>query len=92
MRLELEPNESGYLYVVNQGSSQRWAVLYPRGAEKGSNRVEAGQKYSIPAQPSMAAEAKAFTITSPGGVEKLFVILSRNPEPDIEKLDLSDER
>jgi hypothetical protein len=82
LRLELEPNDNGFLYVVNQGSSQRWSVLYPRGAEQGSNRVEAGRKYSIPAKGA----SRAITITSPSGVEKLFVVLSRNPEPDIENL------
>ncbi len=86
LRLELEPNDSGYLYVVNQGSSQRWSVLYPRGAEQGSNRVQAGETYNIPARSGSTAQSMAFTITSPGGVEKLFVVLSRNPEPDIENL------
>jgi hypothetical protein len=79
--LGIETNDSGYLYVVAQGSSGRWNVAYPAEAVSGSNRVERGRTYKIPPGPD-----EVLTFDSRAGTERLFVVLTRKPVPDLEKL------
>jgi len=80
IRLSVEVNDTAYLYVVNRGSSGAWKVLFPAPEiQDGSNRVERGRHYEIPA-------GYVFTFDEQPGVEKLFLVLSRRPEPDLESL------
>jgi hypothetical protein len=79
--LAIETNDSGYLYVVAQGSSGRWEVQYPTEAVSGSNSVERGKTYKIPPAPD-----EFLTFDSRAGDERLFVVLTRRPVPDLEKL------
>ncbi len=80
IRLSVEANDSGYLYIVTRGSSGVWKVLFPSAEiEGGSNRVERGRRYGIPS-------GYTFTFDEQPGAEKLFVVLSRRPEADLEKL------
>jgi hypothetical protein len=79
--LGIETNDSGYLYVVAQGSSGRWEVKYPTERVSGSNRVERGKTYKIP-----PGADEVMTFDSQAGTERLFVVLSRKPLADLEKL------
>ncbi len=80
IRLTVESNDVGYLYVVMQGSSGIWKVLYPSAeAGGGSNQIERGHLYTVPA-------TAAFTFDEKSGSEKLFVVLSRQPEKNLENL------
>lgn len=82
IRVEVETNDSGYLYViVSQSSNGSWKVLYPSeetGGMRGGNRVVKGRSYQIP--------ATSFQFDENGGTEKLFVVLSRQPEQDLENM------
>ena len=50
IRLEMQANSAGYLYVVAQGSSGNWQVLFPsREVAGGSNEVSRGEVRQIPA-------------------------------------------
>jgi hypothetical protein len=79
--LGIETNDSGFLYVVAQGSSGRWEVKYPTERVSGSNRVERGKTYKIP-----PGADEVMTFDSRAGTERLFVVLSRKPLADLEKL------
>jgi len=80
IRLSVEVNDAAYLYIVNRGSSGAWKVLFPSAEiEGGNNRVEPGRRYQIPAE-------HVFTFDEQPGVEKLFLVLSRQPEADLENL------
>jgi hypothetical protein len=80
IRLSVEANDSGYLYIVTRGSSGVWKALFPSPEiEGGSNLVERGRRYEIPS-------GYTFTFDEQPGAEKLFIVLSRRPEPDLEKL------
>ncbi len=88
IKLTLEVNDTGYLYVIAQGSSGIWQVLYPsKELNDGDNRVQAGHVYTIPSDA-------VFSFDSRAGTEKLFLILSRQPEQDLESLiySLKDKR
>src|SRR5579863_5697693 len=79
IRLTVEVNAKGYLYVINQGSSGIWKVLFPSTDSGGDNRVQEGRSYRIPTDA-------VFTFDTRRGSEKLFIILARKPEKDLENL------
>ena len=80
IRLRLEVNASGYLYIVHRGSSGIWKPLFPTSETAGGdNRVERGRTYDIPA-------GYVFTFDEQPGEEKLFIVFTRKPEQDLEKL------
>jgi len=80
IQLTVEANDSGYLYIVHQGSSGAWKPMFPsQEIEDGNNRVERGRSYVLP-------PGSRFYFDDQPGEERLFVVLSRQPEPDLEKL------
>ncbi|MEO7145106.1 MAG: DUF4384 domain-containing protein [Bryobacteraceae bacterium] len=82
IRLNVEANDSAYLYIVMRGSSGKWQPLFPSPKiSGGDNRVERGKLYQIP--PGNQGQ---FTFDENAGEEKLFLVLSRQPEMDFEKL------
>jgi hypothetical protein len=77
IQLRVQANADGFLYIVSQGSSGAWQVLFPsKGRNEGSNRVKAGEDY----------HTSVFRFDSKPGVEKLFVVLSRMPEKDLDSV------
>lgn len=80
IRVSIEVNDGAYLYIVNRGSSGAWKVLFPSAeVQGGHNRVEPGRGYEIP-------PGYVFTFDEQPGVERLFLVLSRQPETDLESL------
>jgi len=80
IRVSVEVNDTAYLYIVNRGTSGAWKVLFPSAEiEGGNNRVERGRRYEVPA-------GYVFTFDEQPGTEQLFLVLSRQPEADLEKL------
>lgn len=83
IRLSLMANQDGYLYVIEQGSSGRWVPLYPGASATGgtaaaeSNKLIPGKEYIVPG-------SGAWRFTGSPGQEKLFVMLSRTPETNLE--------
>jgi hypothetical protein len=80
IRLRVEVNGSGYLYIIHRGSSGVWKPLFPSAeVAGGDNRVEKGKPYEIP-------PGYVFTFDEQPGEERLFIVLSRQPESDLEGL------
>jgi hypothetical protein len=80
IKITVVPNSPGYLYIVAQGSSGTWKPIFPSPeVEDGNNRVDGFRDYAMPPKSRMIFDSQA-------GTEKLFVILSREPEPDFEGL------
>lgn len=80
IRLKVEANDNGYLYVVNQGTSGTWQVVFPaKNIADGSNRVDAGKSYDLPQKSS-------WKFTGPAGTEKLFIVFSREPVKGLDEL------
>src|SRR3984885_3572211 len=49
IRLNVDTNTSGYLYVVMQGSSGNWRLLFPSpDVDGGNNRIDKGVSQQIP--------------------------------------------
>ena len=82
IRLEAQANSTGYLYVVAQGSSGNWQVLFPsREVANGNNLVHRGETRLVP-----GGNQGQFVFDEQAGTEKLFFVLSRQPEPSLDKL------
>ena len=81
IRLSVQANDNGYLYIVLRGSSGRWSPLFPsKEILSGDNKVKKGGEYEIP------LGSVWFAFDEQPGTEKLFIVLARQPEPDLEKL------
>jgi hypothetical protein len=81
VQLSLEVNDTGYLYVVTQGTSLKWRALFPSAEiENGDNRVQPAHTYTLP------PGRKAIGFDDQPGEEHLFVILSRQPVTEIDGL------
>jgi hypothetical protein len=88
IRFSVETNTSGYLFVVNRGSSGTWKLMFPAPEiADGNNRVEPMRLYAMPPGQGMV-----FSFDSNAGVENAFIVFSRKPEPDIEGLMYSLQR
>ena len=88
IRLRVDVNTSGYLYIISRGSSGNWKPLFPSSEiAGGDNRVQKGIQYEIPS-------GYVFTFDEQPGSEKLFLVFSRQPVSDLEGLiySLSDEQ
>jgi hypothetical protein len=80
IRLRVDVNTTGYLYIINRGTSGNWNPLFPSAqVAKGDNRVQKGIQYEIPA-------GYVFTFDEQPGTEKLFIVFSRRPVSDLEEL------
>jgi hypothetical protein len=82
--LEIESNNQGYIYVVHQGSNSDWSVLFPSNAPAKNgppNFIRPGQSVFIPTE-----EGTDIVFDDTPGIERLFVILSKNPETSLERL------
>jgi hypothetical protein len=81
VRVKVEGNRDGYLYVIARGSSGNWKPLFPASdSNGGENKIVAHRGYRLP------SDTQAFTFDEQAGEEQLFVIYSAEPVKDIEEL------
>ena len=80
IQIRVETNSAGYLYVISRGSSGTWKPLFPSPeVEDGNNRVDGFHSYDLPPKSRLIFDEQT-------GSEKVFVVFSREPEPNLEKL------
>lgn len=80
IRLRVDVNDTGYLYIIHRGSSGVWKPLFPSPEiAGGDNVVHKGRSYDIP-------HGYVFTFDEQPGEEKLFLVFCRQPETDLEKM------
>jgi len=73
VRFSFEPNIDGYMYVVQEGSTGKWNMLFPNPQiNGGTNAVQHGQRVAIPREGW-------FKFDSSAGTERAFVFLSKEP-------------
>jgi hypothetical protein len=81
IRVAVEVNDPGYLYIAMKGASGTWRVLFPAAdIDGGNNRVESGRQLVIPSAPGR------FAFDQQPGEERIFIVLARQPEPSLEQL------
>ena len=80
IQLGVEVNDTGYLYIIHKGTSGTWKAMFPSPEiADGDNRVQSGHVYTVPPE-------HVFTFSGDPGVERLFVIFSRQPVQEIDSL------
>lgn len=67
VRFRVQTNFDGYLYVMNQGTSGDYTLLFPREDTGLLNRLASGQEFIVP-----ASEGGAFRITGPPGQDIVY--------------------
>jgi hypothetical protein len=78
VKISIMANHSGYLYIIQQGSSGSWSPIFPsQDAAQGTNYVESGEVYEVP-------NDGAFELNKQPGKEHLFILLSLNPINDLD--------
>jgi hypothetical protein len=81
IRLSFLANSPGYFYVIQQGSTGAWSPIFPPpSSADDANKISAGQLQTVP------SGTKSFAFDQNPGNEKLYVILSRTPIPDIDRV------
>src|ERR1039458_1192012 len=80
IQFSVQTNGPGYLYIVSQGSSGTWKPMFPSiEVEDGNNRVDGWHTYTMPPKSRMVFDEQT-------GVEKIFMVFSREPETDLENI------
>lgn len=80
IRLGLEVNDGGYLYIVHRQPSGVWRRLFPTPEiDRGSHFVRGGVTYPIPPEEGLP-------LTFAAGPERILVVLAREPIRDLEAL------
>ena len=80
MRLGLETNDTGYLYIVHRQASGLWRRVFPTSEIEGGNHfIRSGVSYPIPPEEGLELQFAA-------GAERFFLVLSREPVKELEVL------
>ena len=78
VRLQIESNVDGYLYVMQKGSTGKDRVLFPDPRiNGGDNKIARGILYSVPG-------SQWFTFDNNPGIENLTVAVSRTPMKSVQ--------
>jgi hypothetical protein len=78
IQFRVETNGPGYLYIISQGSSGTWKPMFPSpDMDGGNNHVEGFHTYTMPPKTRFYFDEQA-------GVEKLFLVFTREKEADLE--------
>ena len=78
IQFAVETNGPGYLYIVLQGSSGTWKPMFPSpDVDDGNNHIEGFHSYTMPPKSRLVFDEQA-------GMEKIFIVFSRQPEPSLE--------
>ena len=70
VRFRFRANFDGYLYVMNQGTSGKTELLFPREETGEENRIEAGKEYRIPATQAW------FRVAGPPGHDVVYWLVT----------------
>jgi hypothetical protein len=78
IKVRVEVNTSGYLYILNQGPTGNWDPEFPSPKiASRDNRVSAGRRVTLPPE-------KYMEFSEPAGAERLVILFARKPEDDFE--------
>ena len=71
VHFKVQSDFEGYLYVMDQGTSGKFATVFPSFQAGSDNRVHQGQTFSIP-----SIDESWFEINGPAGFDVLYFLLS----------------
>lgn len=80
VRVLLETNADGYLYVFNTTNDGRPVMIYPDPElDDAGNYIQAHVPFEIPSSTAAEERLRWFTFDQIAGAEKLFFVFSREP-------------
>jgi len=84
IRISLEPNVDGYVYVFHTENDGPPEMIYPDARlEGGENWIEAHVPLDIPSTLETDERLKWFQFYGNAGVERLYVVVTRDPLPEV---------
>ena len=82
VRIALEPNVDGYLYVFHTEGDGPAEMIYPDWRlDGGENWIEAHVPVEVPSSEETDERLRWFTFYGNAGIERLYVVVSREPLP-----------
>ena len=82
VRLALEPNADGYLYVFHTEGDGDPEMIYPDPRlDGGENWIEAHVPVEVPSSEETDERLRWFTFYGNPGIERLYVVVTREPLP-----------
>jgi hypothetical protein len=84
VRILLETNSDGYLYIFNTTDNGDPVMIYPDvRLDGGGNYIEAHVPIEIPSSEETDERFRWFTFDNKPGTERLYVVFSREPLPAV---------
>jgi hypothetical protein len=84
VRILLETNTDGYLYIFNTTDNGDPVMIYPdTRLDDGGNYIEAHVPIEIPSREEAQENYRWFTFDNKPGTERLYVVFSREPLPGV---------
>jgi Domain of unknown function (DUF4384) len=78
VRISLEPNIDGYLYVFHTENDGAPEMIYPDSRlDAGDNSIEAHVPFEVPSSEESDESLRWFTFYGNGGTEHLYVVVTR---------------
>ena len=80
VRVLLETNADGYLYIFNTTNDGPATMIYPDAQlDEGGNYIQAHVPFEIPSSQSTEEKLRWFAFDDAGGTERVFFVFTREP-------------
>lgn len=84
VRILLETNADGYLYIFNKTNDSAPVMIYPDAEiDEGGNYLQAHVPFEIPAADATDERLRWFAFDENTGTEKVFFVFTREPLKDV---------
>ena len=84
VRISLEPNVDGYLYVFHTEGDGPPEMIYPDARlDAGENWIEAHVPLEVPSSEETDERLRWFTFYGNPGTERLYIVVTREPLPGV---------
>jgi hypothetical protein len=82
VRVLLETNTDGYLYIFNTTDGGKPVMIYPSAElDEGGNYIQSHVPFEIPSSTAREERLRWFTFDKYAGAERLFFVFTREPLP-----------
>ena len=89
VRVLLETNADGYLYIFNTTNDGPAVMIYPDAQlDEGGNYIQAHVPFEIPSSQAAEEKLRWFAFDDAGGTERVFFVFTREP---LKEIPLEDE-
>lgn len=84
VRISLESNTDGYLYIFHTENDSDPEMLYPDARlDEGNNYIEAHVPYEIPSGQEKEERLRWFTFYGKPATERVYIVVTREPLPGV---------